>query len=217
MIRNIMFLLVLLACFTRCAQVKSKSKEPLENDPKQHQGLQGSILIENDTWRGISYTDSMGSNYNLRYIPITITNDNTIPVHLQISFSKEYHYPYPDSIERFKLVTLPKEWALEGVEVTEKMIDELAKYIDKPLLNETIKPSEKYVIAIGTLYPKPPKFSGVLPGTLVTQDKIDLYSNCDRLTDQFNSIDSGLTLGLSINSGETCKIIPCGHVSFFKH
>ena len=172
------------------------------------------LLIENGINRGISYTDSLGTNYSIRYIPITITNDSTIPIHLQMAFSKEYDYPIAYGNQKFKVFLMPKEWATDRGTITDSMVVELKIYIEKPLLNETIEPGEKYLLAIGTLYPNPAKISGVLPNLLFAQSNGDNFQSCDFLMDQDKSTNSKLALGLKLVFNESCLIIPCGKISY---
>ena len=177
------------------------------------------LLIDNEINRGTGYTDSLGTYYNIRYIPITITNDSTIPIHLQMTFSKEYDFPIAYGGQKFKVIPLPKEWALDGVEITDSLIKELPKYIDKPLLNETLEPDEKYVLAIGTLYSRPAN-CGVVPNALFLQNKRGLYYACDSLINHDKSTNSKLALELKLDfypdgiTKESCIIIPCGQISY---
>ncbi len=187
-----------------CKQQTSKGPPPV------HSGL----LIDNGINRGTNYTDSVGIDHNLRYIPISITNDSIIPIRLQITFSKEYEFPHPDSDEKFKVIPLPNEWALDGVGVTESMIDELPKYIGKPVLNEIVQPGEELVMAIGTLYPRPPKTSGVLPNELFVHIERGIFPACDWLMQGESSSNNQILLGLRLNFGEKCVIILCGQISY---
>ena len=172
------------------------------------------LRIDNGIYRGITYTDSLGSNYNLRYMPITITNDSTISIHLQIAFSKEYNYPDPASDEKFKIIPLSKEWALDGVGITESMIDELPNHIEKPFLNETIEPGEKIILAIGSLFPTPVKATGVLPRILFTHSDTGIFPECDWLTEEDPLSNQQIPLKLEITLGERCMIILCGQISY---
>ena len=210
--RTIVGLLIVLI-FCSCAEQTTKGEPQLENDPNQHLVPKSGLLIDNGINRGISYTDPQGTDYSIRYIPITIANDSTIRIHLQIAFSKEYNYPHPDNDE-FKLIPLPKEWALDGVGVTEGMIDELPKYIDKPLLNETIEPGEKMILAIGSLYPRPAKTTGVLPRILFSQGDTTAFPECDWLMEEDKSSNHQIPLELKIIFGERCMIIRCGQISY---
>ena len=132
----------------QCVQEKSKSTE--------HTSKSG-LLIDYGINRGTGYTDSLGTYYNIRYIPITITNDSTIPIHFQIAFSKEYDYPVAYGDREFKVIPLPKEWALDGVEITDRMINELPKYIDKPFSNKPLNPAKNLL----------PRLEHITPGLLI--------------------------------------------------
>lgn len=193
----------------------------LSSDPenRKHHVSQNGLLIVNGINRGISYTDSLGSNYSLRYIPCTITNDSTIAIHLHLAFSKKYNYrPRPDASEEFRLIHLPTEWALDGSVVTESMIEQLPKHITNPSLIRTLEPGEKMVIGIGTLYPNPTNFTGILPKTLFVHSDEGIFQKCDWLMKKEPFILIGdkneLELGLRLNFGENCMIVPCGHISY---
>ncbi len=205
MIRTPIVLVVFLASFTQCASEKSKSPE--------HTRKSG-LLIENKINRGINYTDPQGTDFSIRYIPITIINDSTIPINLQIAFSKEYNNPPPNNEEKYRLIPLPKEWALDGVGISDSMIDELPAYIEKPVLDETLGPGEDLVLAIGSLYPRPAKSTGVLPRTLFAQGDKTTFPDCDWLMEKDRSSDQQIPLGLKIIFGEKCMIIPCGQISY---
>ncbi|KAA3626939.1 MAG: hypothetical protein DWQ02_20140 [Bacteroidetes bacterium] len=184
---------------------------------KQQITLKSGLLIDNSINRGINYTDPQGMDHSIRYIPITITNDSTVSIHVQIAFSKEYNYPHPHSEQQFKLIPLPLEWARDGADISESMIDELPAYIENPILKETIEPGENMVLAIGSLYPRPAKTSGVLPRLLFAQSDTTTFPGCDWLMGKKPSSNQQIPLGLKIISGEKCMIIPCGEISYPKH
>ena len=178
------------------------------------QTLKSGLLIENRINRGINYTAPQGTDYSIRYIPITITNDSTISIHVQLAFSEEYSNPYPHIEEKFKLIPLPGEWALDGVDISENMIEELPGYIENPVLNQTITPGEKIILAIGSLYPRPAKSTGVLPRLLFAQSDTTPFPDCDRLVKEEPESNLPIPLGLKIIFGERCKIIHCGQISY---
>ena len=176
--------------------------------------MNSGLRVDNGINRGITYTDSLGNNYNLRYIPITVTNDTTVTVDLQIIFSEAYPFIKSTDAENFRLIPLPKEWALDGVGVTERMIDELSHYIDKPVLNATIEPGASFVMAVGTLYPRPPKSSGVLPKELFAYSARSILPSCDWLVETESGTNTKMTLGLKLGFGESCRLVPCGQVTY---
>lgn len=194
---------------------------------KQQTSISG-LRIDNGVNRGVGYTDSLGTPYNLRYIPITITNESIIPIHLQIAFSNEYNYPTAYGGQKFNVFPFPKEMSPD--EVTYDSIsyelgdNELHDFLDSGfdtpyILNKTIKPSEKFVVAIGTLYPRPPKVCGVLPNKLFVQSDKGVFPKCDWLMKKDLSTNSPLALGLKLDfcggdSKGSCTIIPCGQISY---
>ncbi len=208
---------VLIVC--SCNQQPSKSGLQIEDGPNQHLKPQTGLKIENGINRGTGYTDSLGTNYNLRYMSVTITNNNTIPIHLQIAFSKEYDYPSPYSDEQFKVIPLPIEWALDGVEITDSMINELPKYIDKPSVNKTLEPGEEFVAAIGTRYR--PTGRGIVPNVLFEQSDSASFQACDSQINPDKSTNSQSALGLKLDiyltghrDPSACILIPCGQISY---
>ena len=52
--------------------------------------LKSGLSIFNDSNRGVGYTDPLGNQFNLRYIPITISNDTTVAIHVRIDLSNDY-------------------------------------------------------------------------------------------------------------------------------
>ena len=209
------FIFILLTMFSCSIQKSAKENSPAsENHPGKNIRAERGLLINNGINRGTGYTDSLGSKYNLRYIPVIITNDSTIPIRLQLSFSKEYEYSINQFEEIFQVIPLPREWALDGTGVTEKMNEELSNYIEKPELSQTINPGEDWILGIGTLYPNPPKFSGVLPKVLFTADQTKDFPTCDWEMRKDSLSKDQITLWLRLNFGEYCQVIPCGYISF---
>lgn len=205
MIKNFLFLLAFWASFAQCSQKQAKSTEQTFNS-----GLQ----IDNGINRGVNYTDPLGMTYSIRYIPITITNDSTISMELQIAFAKEYGYPVSIDTAMFHVIPLPEAWALDGVEITDSLLTELPKYMERPFFSKKLKPGEKWVIAIGTVYPRPAQFSGVLPNTLFTPTGQGVFPDCDWLVQPEQSPNPQVALGLKLTFGKDCRIIPCGQISY---
>jgi hypothetical protein len=200
-----------------CAQRTSINESPNENASTKQVKFNSGLKIENGINRGTNYTDSLGTLYSIRNIPITIMNDTTFPIQVQISFSKEYNYPQAVSSEKFKLIPLPKEWAADHSEITERMLNIVPKYIEKPLINEIIEPGEEFILSIGSVYPRPAKIHGVLPRTLFVQNEITNFPECEWLVKKDRRLNKQIPLGLKIVIGEQCLIIPCGSISYLKN
>ena len=137
------------------------------------------LIIEVKPTRGQSYIDSSGTKFNLRHIPISISNDSIIPIQLEIAFSKQYDYPSTYNNEKFKVFPMPEIWALDGIEITDSILNELPKFIDSPNLVKIIEPGEEWQFAIGTLYPKGINY-GIFP--------VSLFSHHHRSSGLFLSV-----------------------------
>lgn len=211
--KNILLLLTIIF-WSSCVQPPSNDQRSNDHTNLPEINFKSGLKIKNRINRGTNYTDSLGVNYSIRNIPISITNDTTISIHLKIEFSKEYNYPYPDNNEKFRLIPLPKEWALDGIGVTQNMIDELPKHIETPLLNVTIKPGEVFLFSIGSLYPRPARTSGVLPRTLFVSTDTTTFPECEWLIPNDQSSNQPLSIKLKIVTGERCTIIPCGSIAY---
>ncbi len=198
------------------------------NIGKQVKVWKSGLLIDNGPPRGLDYTDTLGTNYSFRTITATITNDSTIPIHIQIALSKEYDFPAAYGDQKFKVFLLPKELTPDketwdsmsyvlgnNYWVYKELSDFFERGLNPPyILNETLEPGEKCDITIGTLYPRPTKISGVLPNALFSQNNRGLYHECDSLINQDYSTNSQLSLWLKLVFKESCTIIPCGQISY---
>ena len=210
-------LIVLMGC--SCFQRTTKGELQIEKGSIQHLGSKSGLLIDHGVYRGSGYTDLLGTNYNLRVNPITITNDSTIPIHVQITFSKEYDYPIAYGDEKFKVIPLPKEWAQNRTtdSMFDSMFEKLPNYIDKPVLNETVEPGEKINLAIGTLYPIPGDNWSVVPNELFAHSDGGIFPTCDWLMKEDPSSNPEIALGLKLVFTQSCIIIPCGQISYPEH
>lgn len=172
------------------------------------------LLIDNGMYRGTVFTDGSGATYNLRYMPITISNDSTVPIQIQLEFSKEYNFPEPYNDKTFGVVPLPEEWGLDGVGITDSMRRDLSGVIDKPILQKTLKPGEKALIAIGAFYPRPAESSGVRPDEMFAFETLGMLSDCEWEMEADPSLNDRPALGLRLRFGNSCRVISCGFVSF---
>ena len=172
------------------------------------------LRIECGINRGADYTDPAGTTFNLRYIPVVLTNESTTPIHVQIEFARDYGYPHPAEDDRFRVLPMPEEWTGSG-DITRGMLDALGNTIDQPTLADTIAPGAELVLAIGTLYPRPPKNTGVLPRTLFVHDTRGALPECEWRMDKEPTAGSPteLGLGLELRFGGRCTVIPCGWIS----
>ena len=178
--------------------------------------LKSGIQIEHGGYRGTGYTDSLGREYNLRNNPITITNDSSVSMHVQIAFQEEYDYTDDMGDEKFRVIPLPKEWAREGT--TDSMFEVMwltfENHLDRPILSDTIEPGERFVFALGTLYPKPAEPWWVVPNELFAHTDLNTYPDCNWRMEKDPRSNSEINLGLKLLLGEGCRIIPCGRITY---
>ena len=198
----------------------SKGDRSRAQVPVKLQRSNTGLKIECKPTRGQPYSDPLGKDYQLRLIPASITNDSTIPIQVQLAFSKDYDYPKAYHEEPFKVFPMPEAWALDGVETTDRMLEELPKYIDRPTINRTLEPGEKFVLALGTIHPSDIKY-GVFPVALFSHDNRTLQHECDRLLDPDTLPIPDLALELLIGftggsqaSPDRCTTIPCGQIGY---
>ncbi|NER17560.1 hypothetical protein [Spongiivirga citrea] len=210
-----------------CTQLKPKN----ENSNTQQLKFKYELKIENGTNRGTSYTDSKGTDYIIRYIPITVTNTDSVPIRIQLDFSEEYSSLKGSNNN--KVLILPEVFALDGITLTTKnqiLIDsmqiELRKYLEKKLsdpyqLDKILQPNENILIAVGIQYKPNQSVPSPLPNELFFQSEISNYTECNNLNNYAGTSNSQMSLWLKLNfnqgrSNENCIIIPCGQISYLK-
>ncbi|GAB5555484.1 MAG: hypothetical protein Sapg2KO_50750 [Saprospiraceae bacterium] len=210
-----------------CTQFKPKNK----NSNTQQLKFKHELKIENGTNRGTSYTNSKGTDYNIRYIPITVTNKDSVPIRIQLDFSEEYNSPKGSNKD--KVLILPEVFALNGITLTTKsqvLIDsmqiELRKYLENGLSNpyqleKILQPNENILMAVGIQYKPNQSETSPLPNELFIQSDISNYADCDNLNGHTIIGNPQISLWLKLNfnqgkSNESCIIIPCGQISYLK-
>lgn len=208
-----------------CQQGKSVNEQTVEGGIQQGLVLKPGLKIENGINRGTGYTNSQGVGFNLRYIPITITNDTTIKLQLKLDFGEAYDCPMAKGDEYFKILLMPEVFTLDNVTLTgerEMLTDSMQTvfrgYVENDLnlpyaLNKTLAPGEKHIIAIGTQYPRLPHCA-ILPNALFLQSSLGQYQTCDNRIEP-NEISNAQLLGLKLDySPQACSIIPCGQITY---
>ena len=114
------------------------------------------IYVENGPRQGFQYSDSIGRVYDYRYFTETITNDSTIRIKLEISFSKFYYDKQLNDSLPSKVFLLPRDLTPDRQQFDKAMSKELYTFlnsgINKPVtLVKTLEPKEKCVVTIGVL------------------------------------------------------------------
>ena len=209
-----MICLMLLATTCSSNQSQAGNQIKIEGKTEQQDFSQTGLVIDNGINRGVTYTDPEGILFNHRYIPISFTNDTTHTIRIDMAVAEEYYYEGPHGNEPFRILLLPPEWALDGVEITDSMTREINHYLEDTSVSFTLDPGEKYIMSIGTLYPNPPKSTGTLPRTLFTHDETSVFPQCEWYSKEDVNHSIQFELGLKLVYGENCMIIRCGHISF---
>ena len=209
-----------------CVQQTSKDAQQTENGPDSQLKSNTGLKIETGVNRGITPNDSLGITKYLIHTVTTITNDSTIPIHLQIALSKEYEFPAICNDNNFKVFLLP-DLTLDKVtlwdSITNGVDDFINACLDNPyILNKTLKPGEYCQIKIGAAYPSPTN-CGVFPIAVFSQDTKGLYLDCGSQIDQDVSNEPQLEIGVKLgyyygnyfnSPPDSCIIIPCGQISY---
>ncbi|MBX2875200.1 MAG: hypothetical protein KTR30_23980 [Saprospiraceae bacterium] len=206
MIRKLLVLLTFCGAWVHCTLEK-----PTDREQNLHDGLQ----IENGINRGVNYTDSVGGTYSIRYIPITITNDTSLAIQFQINFSAT-DYLDNNSQEPFSVIPLPERWAMDGVEITDSLLNEIPEYQKHAFASKTLKPGETWLMAIGTVYSRPAKITGVLPHVLFAHTTETIFPECDWNMEEHPSSGAQLLLGLRLRLGGNCMVVPAGQMTYLE-
>ena len=218
-LRAITGLIVLVHVSSCTWQTSIKGQSP-EADPLVQGHTGTGLKIEYKPTRGQNYTDPNGDVYQLRHIPTSIENDSTVPIHVQINLQEEYENPPLSNHRQFRAFPMPAEWAMDGIQVSDKMLLELAKYVREPFLSKTLEPGEKWLLAFGTLKPTGGSY-GVFPVAVFSHNDRALHHQCNQLVDPNNLDISPLEIELLIGytggsqaSPDSCLTIPCGRISY---
>lgn len=177
---------------------------------------QNGLLIEHGNYRGTEYTDSLDVLWRLKYKPIRMKNDSTIPIHVELDFDPAYDYPEGHDEGSFQVFPLPGIWAADPT--TDAMFNEMWKtfesHIDNPTFSATIAPGEEAVLALGTLYLMPNEPWSVVPEKLFVHDAAETLPECKWRVNPEPSTYDEKSLGVKLVFPESCAVIHCGWVSF---
>jgi len=177
-----------------------------KNSPGTYFKKYPGISIENGPRQGFQYFDSTGAEYGYRYVTSTVTNDSSIPVQLNIFFTKENHYAHSTDYPGTRVFLLPRKLTPWRQQFDRTMSSELKRFLDTGLqapvfLNKIVSPNERCVITFGVLTEVSYKEPFLLE--LITKES---------LSGQMSSTgDSLISLGLVFDNK---VFIPCGQITF---
>lgn len=176
------------------------------------------IAIDNGQRQGFQYIDSLGAQYNYRYITTTITNDSIVPIHLTVLFSKEYNYLRSNNSLKAKVFLLPRALTPDRQHFDNSMSIELKAFLDKDVdkpisLNKIINPNERLVMTFGVLTEV--KYGEFMYMELISSDKQFHLNKNDSLENPVHSSEDMQTFYLALDLINNF-VIPCGQISFLK-
>ena len=213
-----------------CSQQISKGEQKNETGPNQRIELKTGLKIEYGPNLGTTHVDTLGRKNFYVHSTAIITNDSTIPIHLQLALSKEYEFPAFCNDKKYKVFLLPEELTPDTATIYNGIVNGQHDFLNTPLanpvpLNKTLKPNEYCVITIGVLIVKPANCAAV-PRAIFSHDNKGLYSACDSQENQATSADLQLEIGVKLEyynqrkfipPGDGCTVIPFGQISYPEH
>lgn len=172
------------------------------------------ILIKNGPRQGFPF----GIN-NYLCITTTITNVSLVPIHLGISFSKEYDFLRLNSILKSKVFLLPRQLNSELQLYSDKSVSEELKQflgtdVDIPnSLDTVINPNERIIMTFGMLTEM--KQENFPYFELISTDKQFHLNTNDSIENLVRSTKDTQTCYLALDIINN-RLIPCGQISLVK-
>lgn len=148
---------------------------------------------------------------------ITITNDNTYSIQLELHISQKFHFPDPIEDKQFRAIVWPQEITPEEVMAADSISNKLQEYLEygtetSGLLKISIGPNEKFNFTIGTLHPILSKYY-VSPDVLFVDNEKGIFEKCDSHMSKQETTVKSMKLGLGLNiPNYGCMTVPCGIV-----
>lgn len=229
MIFRITFVLLIVLIVCSCIQQPSENGQQVENGTNP-QPLKSGLRVEYGSNLGTTHKDTSGTEHFYVHITATITNDSTIPIHLQLALAKEYEFPTFCNDDKYKVFLLPEELTPDTATLYNNILNGQHDFLNTPLdnpsvLNKTLKPDEYCVVTIGALTPKPSNCAPV-PRAVFSHDKRELYQACDGQINQAISTNPQLEIGVKLEyyykrkfiaPEDGCALIPFGQISYLEH
>lgn len=177
------------------------------------------IYIDHGSMTGIWYSDRSGNIYNYRSVTSTITNDSTLPLHLDLSLPAKQYYPAPYSEQYYHIYIIPEAISGEHIKNESKALKEFLDSASS--LNYTfrkiIPPKKELTLTIGVLSSS----KSLTPGqmALMSKEHKPHFVAHDSLITHAISEAKVLDLLFGIDfykPANTIHIIPCGKMWFTK-
>ena len=139
--------------------------------------FQDDIEVKYKMYRGVTYTDSLGVKWNMRYMPVVLRNTGSSKLQIDVAFPDQEVFKLEGCGQTFKSVPLPDLWSFDGTDITSEMFDDIPKHLASPFIEEILMPSEEMEFALATLYSQPVE-CGLLPTAVVRDTKVEELYHC---------------------------------------
>jgi len=206
---------------TASAQTDDKSRQ-------EKKELTDRLTIDNGAIRSTEYEDSNGNSYKIRYLPVTIRNNGSLPVNIKINFSEEYTYP-TSSENSFHIAPVESGWVVDGVPISDlfvvdgvplALVSKLTQALKNSQLKKSLKPGDEFLFGIVMQHDADQDTMTSIPEGLFVRGDTDNLKSCNGLL-LGDRTKSNFQFGLkvSFNQGdkdEYCAIIPCGKITQVK-
>lgn len=213
-------LIVMITC--SCVQLSSNSKAQTQKVQTQHLDWNSGLRVENGLIQGLSFTNSLGTEYGHAYSTNTIYNDSTVSIHLQIDLSKEYNLPAPHNDKKFKVITWPEELKSDKTTSSDSLSNELRNFLQygsetNESMNISLGPHEKIELTTGTLFEKRIN-NYISPNMLYIHQDGSVLGNCKNLINKDKPSNDSIVLGLRLDiPDEGCIIISYSQILYTEH
>lgn len=219
-------IIVLITCSGNLERFKSGRY--YEDRVNIHLRSKTGLQIEYGPNLGITHTDSEGARHFYVHSTATITNDSTIPFHLQFALAREYDFPnFCRDNRKYKAFLVPEELTPDTATIYNNILNGQHDFLNAPLdgsdsLNKTLQPDEFCVVTIGILTRQPSNCAAV-PRAIFSFDKQGLYETCDREINEEIVTDPQLEIGVKLEyynqrkfiaPEDGCAVIPFGQISY---
>ena len=212
-------ILILSLCIWAC-----KSRKPNDSAAKTYPS---GLKIEYGYNLGTTHSDALFKRHFYVHATANITNDSTVPIHLQFALAKEYEFPAFCEDDTYKAFILPEELTPDTATLYNNIVNGPHAFLDAPLslpdgFQKTLLPGDFCVVTIGILIAEPANCAAV-PRAVFSFDNQEQYRTCDRLENPAVSSSPPLEIGVKLEyyknrkflpPEDHCAIIPFGQISY---
>jgi hypothetical protein len=221
----------IVACLFLALVICSCSQQSSKKDAHESSVItevKSGLNIEFGPNLGTSHIDTSGIRHFYVHSTAVITNDSTIPIHIEFALASEYEYPaFCGDTNLYKAFVVPKELTPDTATVYNNVLNGQHDFLNTPLanpvaMNKTLQVGEFCVVTIGILVATPTNCAAV-PRAIFSHDNQGLYEACDRRLNPAISTDPQFEIGVKLEyynqrkfiaPEDGCAVIPFGQISY---